>query len=262
MESKRRKVNSSNENNPATIFGHGCKGVFVTCDRNREGNAATEVYRLLEDYLESIKETEESPNNDLDKELEELSKKKHPSQFSRIDLGMKGITFIRILDETISPVAAVKYIFKKIKSTGVSSARYAARIIPIEYSCYAHMEDAVATVKKAIQEVFTDDKKGQTWFCDIKRRNNNTFDRDAFIKAIIPFIDSSKNPVCLRNGDICIHVDIDKGVCGISIITEWKELNDLSLRTILDEKKPKLQKEETKDQVVNALDKDWKCGSV
>ena len=58
----------------------------MTCDRNREGNAATEVYRLLEDYLESIKETEESPNNDLDKELEELSKKKHPSQFSRIDL--------------------------------------------------------------------------------------------------------------------------------------------------------------------------------
>ena len=34
----------------------------------------------------TIKETEESPNNDLDKELEELSKKKHPSQFSRIDL--------------------------------------------------------------------------------------------------------------------------------------------------------------------------------
>ncbi len=76
----------------------------------------------------------------------------------------------------------------------------------------------------------------------------------------------------MRNGDICIHVDIDKGVCGISIITEWKELNEyemflslmfsLSLRTILDEKKPKLQKEETKDQVVNALDKDWKCGSV
>lgn len=75
---------------------------------------------------------------------------------------MKGITFIRILDETISPVAAVKYIFKKIKSTGVSSARYAARIIPIEYSCYAHMEDAIATVKKAIQEVFTEDRKGQT----------------------------------------------------------------------------------------------------
>lgn len=87
-------------------------------------------------------------------------------------------------------------------------------------------------------------------------------------------IDSSKNPVCLRDGDICIHVDIDKGVCGVSIITEWKELNELicchviirrlSLRTILDEKKPKVAKETNvnTDEVVNALDKDWKCGSV
>lgn len=150
---------------------------------------------------------------------------------------MKGITFIRILDETISPVEAVKYIFKKIKETGVSSARFAARIIPIEYSCYAHMEDVVAVVKNAIKNVFTDERKGKTvalcelyneqWFCEIKRRNNNTFDRDAFIKAITPMIDSSKNPVCLRDGDICIHVDIDKGVCGVSIITEWKELNEL-----------------------------------
>ena len=36
----------------------------------------------------------------------------------------------------------------------------------------------------------------------------------------------------------------------------------LSLRTLLDEKKPKMEKEDTKDPIVNALDKDWKCGSV
>ena len=46
------------------------------------------------------------------------------------------------------------------------------------------------------------------------------------INAITPLIDSVKNPVCLRDGDICIHVDVDKGVCGVSVITEWKELNE------------------------------------
>lgn len=75
---------------------------------------------------------------------------------------MKGITFIRILDETISPVAAVKHTFRKIKETGISPARYAARIIPIEYTCYAHMEDVVATVTKAIQETFTEELVGKS----------------------------------------------------------------------------------------------------
>ena len=79
--------------------------------------------------------------------------------------GMKGITFIRILDETISPVAAVKYTFRKIKETGISPARYAARIIPIEYTCYAHMEDVVKTVTKAIQETFTEELVGKSVRC-------------------------------------------------------------------------------------------------
>lgn len=32
-------------------MGHGCKGVFVTSDRNKEGLAVKEVYRLLEEVV-------------------------------------------------------------------------------------------------------------------------------------------------------------------------------------------------------------------
>ena len=148
---------------------------------------------------------------------------------------MKGITFIRILDESISPVAAVKAIFKKIKSSGMLSTRFAARIIPIERTCYAHLEDVIAIVSEEIKKTFTEETAGKTVatavdlhlvFCNIKRRNNNTFDREALINAITPLINTTQNPVCLRDGDICIHVDVDKGVCGVSVITEWKELNE------------------------------------
>ena len=48
-------------------------------------------------------------------------------------------------------------------------------------------------------------------------------------------------------------------------MTVEKEVNPrLSLRTVLEEKKPKEAKEgkETKETAVNALDRDWKCGSV
>lgn len=42
-----------------------------------------------------------------------------------------------------------------------------------------------------------------------------------------------------------------------------KEMNPrLSLRTVLEEKKPKETKEAKVENTVNALDKDWKCGSV
>ncbi|KAK8823231.1 hypothetical protein WA538_002378 [Blastocystis sp. DL] len=267
MESKRRKLNPSGENSPTAIFGHGCKGIFVTSDRNKEGAAVKEVYRLLEDYMEELKmgsehsEDEYTTEQTLDKELEELTQKKKSSSFARVDLGMKGITFIRILDESISPVAAVKAIFKKIKSSGMLSTRFAARIIPIERTCYAHLEDVIAIVSEEIKKTFTEETAGKTWFCNIKRRNNNTFDREALINAITPLINTTQNPVCLRDGDICIHVDVDKGVCGVSVITEWKELNELSLRTVLEEKKPKETKESKVESAVNALDKDWKCGS-
>ena len=58
-DSKRRKVisnvgerrgdNEQIDNNPTTIFGHGCKGLLITCDRNKENMAAKDAYRLLEE---------------------------------------------------------------------------------------------------------------------------------------------------------------------------------------------------------------------
>ena len=75
---------------------------------------------------------------------------------------MKGITIIRILDESISPVAAVKAIFKKIKSSGMLSTRFAARIIPIERTCYAHVEDVIAVVSEEIKKAFTEETAGKT----------------------------------------------------------------------------------------------------
>ena len=75
---------------------------------------------------------------------------------------MKGITFIRILNEHIHPVEAVKYIIHKVKSSQQSSTRFAARIIPIEHSCYAHVEEVIAILKDAIPAVFTDSLKGKS----------------------------------------------------------------------------------------------------
>ena len=45
------------------------------------------------------------------------------------------------------------------------------------------------------------------------------------MRSVAPLIDSERNPVSLREGDICVHVDIDKGVCGASIITDYPSLN-------------------------------------
>lgn len=75
---------------------------------------------------------------------------------------MKGISFIRILEDSIDPVAAVKSIFRKVKESNQSSARFAARIIPIEYTCYAHVHEVVAVLQKAIPTIFTESNKGKS----------------------------------------------------------------------------------------------------
>lgn len=45
---------------------------------------------------------------------------------------------------------------------------------------------------------------------------------------------------------------------GLNVVSKRR----LSLRTVLDEKKEKKEKVEKKEDNVNALDRDWKCGSV
>ena len=75
---------------------------------------------------------------------------------------MKGIVFIRIMDESIRPVLFVKHLFQKIKETGVASSRFIARIIPIERTCYAHIEEVLSIVKESIPSAFTKDREGAT----------------------------------------------------------------------------------------------------
>lgn len=75
---------------------------------------------------------------------------------------MKGIVFIRIMDESIQPVLFVKHLFQKIKETGVASSRFIARIIPIECTCYAHVDEVLSLVKELIPSVFTKDREGST----------------------------------------------------------------------------------------------------
>ena len=84
------------------------------------------------------------------------------------------------------------------------------------------------------------------------------------IRELNTLIDNNDYPTKLRGGDICIHIDVNKGICGISLITDYADLNELSLRTLLDdkEKKEKKEKTETKSTCINALDTDWKCGKV
>lgn len=117
-------------------------------------------------------EEEETVEQDIDKELADLAKKDAKKSFARLELvfkaeghdgkGMKAIVFIRILDETISPTLFVKHLFKEMKSTGVVSSRFIARIFPIEYTCYAHVEEVLDILKEAIPEVFTEERKGST----------------------------------------------------------------------------------------------------
>lgn len=75
---------------------------------------------------------------------------------------MKGIVFIQILDDAIDPVKAVKYIFRRAIESNTPPARFAARIIPIQHTCYAHLEDVVSLLKDMISSAFDDSVKGKS----------------------------------------------------------------------------------------------------
>ena len=110
----------------------------------------------------------------------------------------------------------------QINNTDAPSSRFISRMIPIQGTCYATIDEITDLVGALLDAYLpkTDDPK--TFSVAIKRRNCSTVTRDEVITAVYNLVIAKKPnyKVQLKNSAVTVVVEICKTLCGVSVIDD------------------------------------------
>ncbi|KKY18418.1 putative thump domain protein [Phaeomoniella chlamydospora] len=186
-------------------------GIFVTCDRGREGKSVVELVDLLEKAaidLGYISEEQEPQKSDAEDEFEDIEasiaaeikglkpgKKEvgqsNKSYFRAVRLEIPCVSFIKVLPP-LDPVKLVYHICKSALNndhTEIRRSRYVKRLTPV--SCVKKtLSGGLEQICDAVLKEQFRKPGGRAWKYAIRPsvRNNNQLNRDIVIKTIADYI--------------------------------------------------------------------------
>lgn len=201
----------------------------------KESNQDSTSSAPVKDEKESDHESSASDEDiadELSKEIKTLKAEDKPSQrrFQVVESGAKNILFIRTTVE--NPVEIVTTLMESIIESKQQKGRYLLRLVPIETTCKANMDEINKAMSILIDKHFSGDPK--TFAINFNHRNNNQINRDDVIKEIAKAISAknSQHKVDLKNAELTVIVEIIRGICLLSVIpfyVKYKKYNLLQL---------------------------------
>lgn len=144
-------------------------GILVTCDKDKSKRSISEMYNLLNEYVEKLypelllKEEEDdaslSIEDSLKKEIEALKNESKEKKriFQSLDTGVGGTYFMAIHEDyrgKIDPVSFVKRILLDLEETKESRTRFTSRIIPVQKTCLGKEEEVIRQAETLTTPVF------------------------------------------------------------------------------------------------------------
>ncbi|EKX73478.1 conserved hypothetical protein [Theileria equi strain WA] len=191
------------------------------------------------------------PDYDLDREKEEINK-----YFNRFTPGpciSKGLNFVYFNNESDVPSKYIQEIFSEIKRHKSYSARYLSRLVPVDYVCNATFSTVQETLRRLISKEFPEStcsiesrttqesedvsstKKSSdetkdviTWALEYKSTNSNALKRQEILDLVVAMIGKNYK-VELKKPDKLVVIQVVKGLCGISVITNYSEIAHFKL---------------------------------
>jgi len=252
---KRKKPNFYGSQKPKKkrefVLKPGLKGFLCTCN-SREKDCIRESYNILNEYADSLYGEEKAgaaastsagqvpPQNDsedeeietaLSKELNALKaeRNKLPSmrRFQAVDSGANNCIFIQT---TVSePVKLAHYIMKDLEATKKQKTRFLLRLLPIEATCKAYLDDIRQTADSMFDKYFS--KEGKTFAVLFNRRNSSGVNRDDLIRDLAEMVITRhpENRADLKHPQLAIIVEIIRNMCCLSVVPEYFELRKYNL---------------------------------
>uniref|UniRef100_A0A0N7Z8J7 Putative thump domain-containing protein n=1 Tax=Rhodnius neglectus TaxID=72488 RepID=A0A0N7Z8J7_9HEMI len=265
MSSKKRKSYFSNAQLPKRkklFLQSGMKGFFCTSN-GKEKDCIREALNLLdEQYSKICPKTEENEfrkediERELEKEVEELKNRcfSDNKPFQVIETDVKSCVFIKT---TVNDhVKLATSIFTEIKDQKKCKSKFLIRLLPIEITCKAYIDD----IKKAADEIFDVHFKCEptTYAVMYNHRCNNSVLRAEVIEALCVLVrDRNLNhSVELKNPKKAILVEIIKGICCLSVLSNYYEFKKYNLvelacdrksTDVVDDKNENTAKKEAKE---------------
>ncbi|XP_024082555.1 THUMP domain-containing protein 1 homolog isoform X2 [Cimex lectularius] len=127
------------------------------------------------------------------------------------------------------PTKLAEAIAKDIHDTKIPRSKCLIRLIPINTTCKAYMDDITKMADKMFDEYFKGDPT--TFSIFYTKRNNNTLLRDEVISMLVQLV-RDRNPghkVDLKNSKKTIVIEVLKAVCGISVVSNFHQYRRYNL---------------------------------
>ncbi|XP_072767432.1 THUMP domain-containing protein 1 homolog [Anoplolepis gracilipes] len=275
MDTRKRKNNyvvghrNNYKRRKQLVLEPGMTGFLCTCNFHEKG-CITDAYKLLNLFSdeksdtnkdsqissainsldkketdkpsEDIDEDEDDISTALEKEINELRTEHEMPASSRkfqvVDTGAKNTIFIA--STLPNPLELVTKILTKLDATKQQCTRYLLRLLPIEVSCKAYMDDIKTKASALFEKYFAQEPK--TFSIVFNRRNNNNIKRDEIIQDLAEII-LRKNPgnkVDLKNPEIAVIVEVIRGVCLLCIAPNYYKFKKYNLLEICNSTKNKV----------------------
>nr|KMM73121.1 hypothetical protein CPAG_09410 [Coccidioides posadasii RMSCC 3488] len=222
----------------------GDSGIFVTCDRGREGKCTAEILDLLSqeipDPSQNESEEQDSPTRgdaddieaQIKKEVECMKPKKSPAPFQAVKLDVPCLLFIKV-DKSIDPVELVHRICMDAHAhPGKKRSRYVKRLTPITATRKILGGGIEELAREVLEPHFHSDSSPKKYAIRPTVRNNHEWPRDTVIRLVARAVGQG-HAVDLKTYDALILVDIIQNICGMSVVGgDYEKLKRYNLAEI------------------------------
>ncbi|KAI1914801.1 hypothetical protein LOZ58_000324 [Ophidiomyces ophidiicola] len=232
-----------NQNVKRTIES-GDAGIFVTCDRGREGKCTAEILDLLSqeipNSLQNDAGNEDAPSKEdtddieaqIRREVECMKPRKSHALFQAVKLDVPCLLFIKV-DKTIDPVDLVHRICMDARANpDKKRSRYVKRLTPITSTRKILSEGLEDLANEILKPHFHSDGASKKYAIRPSVRNNHEWPRDTLIRLVARAVGPG-HTVNLRNYDALILVEVMQNICGMSVVGgDYDELKRYNLAEI------------------------------
>ncbi|QDZ25024.1 hypothetical protein HOP50_15g75670 [Chloropicon primus] len=212
----------------------GCPGLLITSYPGKERHCAREVLSLLDECKpssspESIKAsgTEKSISERLKSELEELRDPRKKAYRYHMMKGVNGVIFLEFTEEARgvwTPAEAAAAIADDAVRTRKCKSKWIGRMIPVETSCFASLDDIGKLAESVAEKHFPKDKgEGLTFAVEYESRSCKQFNRMDVIDKFAHAVSQPPYVVKLRGADRSILVQLITNKCFVSVVPGYKE---------------------------------------
>lgn len=221
----------------------------MSCVKGKESQTVGELYDLFESLAAELWPDDEqaaghddSPDEDLSledqisKEVAAMKRPRDERLFTNCQTNTPCVVFISC-KAPVDPVKLVVTHVQNVKNTGVTRTKYTHRFFPVSASCGTNLPDIQALCRRVFAPFFNaqDQSKAYRYKVEARIRNHTSLGKLDVIQAVAKCVPETY-VVDLDNAEVFFLVEIFKSVCGVSVITDYYELQKFNVMEIANEK--------------------------